>query len=127
MPSVYCSGPVKPRGTISGQRSGPSRRSKSTLNEPPVKSTRVIFAVSGQSARSGGELTIVAFAQSNGTYLNVKVCEYGPSTSFVGSSAFARQKYVALVVSRAFIATDVWPPPSPTVDANTRLPKLLES
>src|SRR5262245_2504818 len=87
MPSVYCSGPLHPGGTPSGQRFGPSRRSKSTRMALPVKWTLVIFAPSLHEPRSPGELWMTARLMSNGTNLNEDTLENGPVTPFDGSVA----------------------------------------
>src|SRR2546428_6332531 len=75
MPRLYWTlSPGLPHG-VSGQRFGPSRRSKSTTTSPCEKSTRVICAVSAQKPRSAGLSTIVASRMSKAMYLKEKADE----------------------------------------------------
>src|SRR5437762_5029132 len=60
MPSVYWSGPLKPGGMTSGQRPGPACFENSTWTPFDRMSTTLIAVVTGQRARSRGELRIVA-------------------------------------------------------------------
>src|ERR1043166_4018315 len=113
--------PDQPGGTTSGHLPGPWRLSKSTRNAAPVKVTFVMCAPSGQRARSCGELTIVAWLISNGTYRNDCAGEYGPWMPLATSSAPACPEYVAVVVSRTSIEAVVCPGCSPT----TALPRTF--
>src|SRR5262249_25650969 len=89
IPSVYSIEPVP--NVSSGQRFGPSRRSKSTCMPSLARYTLVIFAVSGQKPRAAGDPRIVACFMSNGTYLNEPTLEYGPSAPLDGSETRTRQ------------------------------------
>src|SRR5215469_7988652 len=59
MPSVYSSGPVKPGGTTSGQRPGPSRFEKSASTPADVMLRFVMVVVIGQFCKPTGELSTI--------------------------------------------------------------------
>src|SRR5437016_4182727 len=93
MPRVYWSvEPVPSPKSSSGQRFGPSLLSKSTLKEPPVNSTEVIFAVSSHVPSPGGESTIIAFEKSKFWARNEKTGDK-PLVMPLASVARTRQNF----------------------------------
>src|SRR3954451_14130828 len=91
MPSVYCSDPFQPGGVTSGQRFGPSRRSKSTLIDQGVNTTLVILAPTGQLPISTGLSWNTACSGSSVCGLNERVFENGVVIEFESSIVRACQ------------------------------------
>src|SRR5713226_4209018 len=107
IPSVYSMEP--PPKPTSGQRSGPSRLSKSTMRAPGEKTTLVIRAVSAQLPRSGGLSQILAWLIWNGWNRNETGAENAVVIPLDASLAWTRQKYVAATEAVVVICADVWP------------------
>src|SRR2546423_14878522 len=78
-----------------GHFGDPWRLSKSTTNSPPLKSTAVILAVSGQLPTSAGLLRKIALRGSNGSTTNDATLLKLLVSEFAESLARTRQYSVA--------------------------------